>query len=84
MIHVNIQEAQTHLSSYLEQVENGEVVILCRENQPVAELRAIQASGLHGTRVAGLLKGMVQFEPGVFASMSEEELADFESMPLRP
>ena len=82
MIQVNIQDAQANLSRYIEQVENGEVVILCRENQPVAELRAIRASMLCGARVAGLLKGMVQFEPGVFASMSEEELADFESTPL--
>lgn len=82
MIQVDIQEAQSDLSRYLERFENGEVVILCRENHPVAKLRSIQGSALHGIRVAGLLKGMVQFDPSVFASMSEEELADFESTPL--
>jgi antitoxin (DNA-binding transcriptional repressor) of toxin-antitoxin stability system len=30
MIRVNIQEAKTHLSRYLDRVEQGEVVIVCR------------------------------------------------------
>jgi len=41
MVKVNVQEAKTHLSRYLDAVENGEVVILCRHNKPIAELRAI-------------------------------------------
>lgn len=43
MLQVNVQEAKTHLSRYLEAAENGEVVVLCRHNKPVAELRAIPA-----------------------------------------
>ena len=43
MIQVNVQEAKTHLSRYLDAVEKGEVVILCRHNKPIAELRAIAA-----------------------------------------
>ena len=42
MIQVNIQEAKTHLSRYLDRVAQGEVVIVCRHNQPVAELRAVE------------------------------------------
>ena len=41
MIRVNLQEAKTHLSRYLDATEKGEVVILCRHNKPLAELRAI-------------------------------------------
>ena len=43
MLQVNVQEAKTHLSRYLDATENGEVVVLCRHNKPVAELRAIPA-----------------------------------------
>ena len=32
---------KTHLSRYLDATEKGEVVILCRHNKPLAELRAI-------------------------------------------
>lgn len=43
MLQVNVQEAKTHLSRYLDAAENGEVVILCRHNKPIAELRAMPA-----------------------------------------
>src|ERR1017187_8770116 len=84
MIKVNIQEAKTHLSRYLVQVENGDVVVVCRHNHPVAELRAIQTAPAHPTRVAGLLKGRVHWEPDAFAPMNVEELAEFHGAPVFP
>ena len=84
MIKVNVQEANTHLSRYLDQVENGEVVLLCRHNQPVAELRAIAATLTPPARVAGLLKGRMHWEPDAFAPMTDEELAGFDGLPLLP
>ncbi len=41
MININVQDAKTNLSRYLDAVEKGEVFILCRHNKPIAELRAI-------------------------------------------
>ena len=84
MIKVNIQEAKTHLSRYLDQVENGDVVVVCRHNQPVAELRAIQTAPARPARVAGLLKGRVHWDPDVFAPMTDEELAEFDGEPVFP
>ena len=84
MIKVNVQEAKTHLSRYLDQVENGDVIVLCRHNQPVAELRAIAATPSLPVRVAGLLKGQVHWEPDAFAPMTDEELAEFDGAPLLP
>lgn len=40
-VRVNVQEMKTHFSRYLDSVEQGEVVVVCRHNKPVAELRAI-------------------------------------------
>jgi antitoxin (DNA-binding transcriptional repressor) of toxin-antitoxin stability system len=84
MIKVNIQEAKTHLSRYLDQVEEGEVVVVCRHNQPVAELRAIRTPPVYPTRVAGLLKGLVDWEPNALAPMNEQELAEFDSGQVFP
>jgi len=84
MIKVNIQEAKTHLSRYLDQVENGDVVVVCRHNKPVAELRAVQTAPVHPARVAGLLRGRIHWEPDAFANMTAEELAEFDSAPLFP
>jgi prevent-host-death family protein len=41
MIMVNIHEAKAKLSEFLDAVSNGETVIICNRNRPVAELRAI-------------------------------------------
>lgn len=43
MIKVNVHDAKTHLSKYLEKVAAGETIILCRRNVPIAEIRPIQA-----------------------------------------
>jgi antitoxin (DNA-binding transcriptional repressor) of toxin-antitoxin stability system len=43
MVKVNIHEAKTHLSEHLDRLERGEedVVVICRRNEPIAELRAL-------------------------------------------
>ena len=41
MIKADIAEAKAHLSRYLNSVERGEIVILCRGNVPIAEIRPI-------------------------------------------
>jgi len=43
MIKLNVHEAKTHLSEHLDRLERGEedVVIICRRNLPIAELRAL-------------------------------------------
>jgi prevent-host-death family protein len=42
MIMVNIYEAKAKLSEYLEAAMNGERVLICKHNQPVAELRPVE------------------------------------------
>lgn len=39
MFKVNIHEAKARLSEFVEAVERGERVVICRRNRPVAELR---------------------------------------------
>jgi len=41
MIRVNVHEAKVYLSRYLDRVVEGETIIVCRRNVPVAELRPI-------------------------------------------
>ncbi len=84
MIKVNIQDAKTHLSRYIDRVEQGEVVVVCRHKRPMAELRAIEASLVQPARVAGLLKGLVNWKPDTFAPMTAEELAEIDGAPLFP
>jgi len=87
MVRANIHEAKTHLSRFIEQVEQGEVVIICRHNKPVAELRLVVKEApvaRSAPRKEGLLKGRVSWTPGAFSPMTEEEMAEFDGMPVFP
>lgn len=42
MVYLNIHEAKTHLSNYLKRLEEGETIILCKRNVPIAEIRPLQ------------------------------------------
>lgn len=84
MIKVNLQDAETNLSRYLDQVEQGEVLVICRHNQPVAELRPISPALASTIRIPGLLKRSVQWKDGAFAPMSNEEVDALDAAPLFP
>jgi antitoxin (DNA-binding transcriptional repressor) of toxin-antitoxin stability system len=84
MTEVGIQEAKAHLSRYIDRVEQGDVIVVCRHNRPVAELRAIETAPVRPARVAGLLKGRVHWEPDAFGPMTDKELAEFDRAPVFP
>ncbi|MGA7412377.1 MAG: hypothetical protein WBW33_18005 [Bryobacteraceae bacterium] len=50
----------------------------------MAELRAIGTPPVQAARVAGLLKGRIQWEPDTFAAMTGEELAEVDGAPICP
>ncbi|HAS52458.1 MAG TPA: prevent-host-death protein [Gammaproteobacteria bacterium] len=41
MLQLNIHEAKTHLSRYLPALEQGETILLCKRNVPIAEIRPL-------------------------------------------
>ena len=84
MIVVNINEVKAKLSEYLDAVANGERVIICKRNQPVAELRAVQQARTQPRTIGG---GPYQFDvpdAAFFEPMPEEFLEAFESGPVYP
>ena len=79
MTRVSIQEAMTHFERYIDKVERGDVVVICRHNRPVAELRAIESTSTPAPRIPGLLKGQVLWERSAFVPLTEEELAEYDT-----
>ena len=84
MIKLNLHKVKAQLSKYIEMVEAGETVVVCKRNVPVAEIRPI----------AQKKKKVPQFDwaegtgelPPIFNEMSEEELVQWkgdENDPLR-
>ena len=76
MIKLNIHEAKTHLSRYLEQLAKGETIILCKRNIPIAEIRPIHPQKEH-KRPLGLAKGDFEVGREFFEPLPEEMLAAF-------
>ncbi len=73
MSRVNIAEAKAHLSEYLDRVEKGEVVTLCRRNVPIAEIRPLPRPQRE-ERPVGIDRGMVV--PASFFEPLPDELLD--------
>ncbi len=74
---VNVHEAKTTLSQLLAEVESGSEIVIARNGRPVARLTRVQAV----RREPGILRGQpgwadFVFDPGVFAPLSDAELAD--------
>lgn len=78
MVVVNILEAKTRLSELLEQVTNGERVVICKRNQPIAEIHPIPATRTV-PRPLGLAAGAFTVTPGFFEPLPDDILSDFEA-----
>lgn len=77
MKRVNTHEAKTHLSRILEEVENGETVLVCRRNVPIAELRPL-APPREGDRPVGLAAGRFNVPDSFFEPLPLEVVVSFE------
>src|SRR5262245_38688177 len=83
MIMVNIHEAKARLSEFIEAVEKGEQVWICKRNQPVAELRPLAAKRAQPRPLSG---GARTFDvpETFFEPMADEWLDDVEAGPVYP
>ncbi|UCF96027.1 MAG: type II toxin-antitoxin system Phd/YefM family antitoxin [Spirochaetaceae bacterium] len=77
MIKLNIHEAKTHLSKYLSRLEQGEKILLCKRNVPIAEIVPITPAS-ESPRPIGLAKGEFSVSPDFFEPLPEEIQKAFE------
>ena len=72
MITLNVHEMKAKFSKYLDLLESGETIIICRRNKPIAELRPL--SKLPRPRPVGLGKGLAKLDEGFFDPLPDEWL----------
>lgn len=77
MIRLNIHEAKTHLSRYLKRLMEGETILLCKHNKPIAEIHPIQPARKK-KRPIGLAKGKFQIPQDFFEPLPDEILHAFQ------
>jgi prevent-host-death family protein len=80
MIVVNVHEAKAKLSEYLEAAANGERVLICKRNRPMAELRAVETARTE-PRPIGVARDRLQVPQSFFDPLPDDLVADFD---LRP
>lgn len=76
MLRVNIFEIKAKLSEYLDRAANGERIVICRHNKPIAELRAVEDARAE-PRPVGPLPGRPRFDvPSSFFEPLPDEDVD--------
>ncbi len=78
MIRLNVHEAKTHLSRYLKRVAEGEHILLCLRNVPIAEIRPLPPLETE-PRPIGLARGLFTVPPSFFEPLPEDVLDSFEA-----
>ncbi|HEV8557395.1 MAG TPA: type II toxin-antitoxin system prevent-host-death family antitoxin [Actinophytocola sp.] len=73
-VNVNIHEAKTHLSRLLEQVAQGERVVISKAGKPVADLVPHQRSRV---RIGGM-KGQIVYDDATFDEPDPDILRMFD------
>ena len=76
MIKVNIFQAKARLSEFLDAVAAGEHVVICKRNQPVAELTKVKAART-ASRPVGGAKGQVSVPAAFFDPLPDEFVETF-------
>lgn len=74
---VNIADAKAQLSELIELVMRGERVVLCKRNEPLAEIRAV-AARRSAERPLGLSQGSATILPAFFEPLPDDIVAHFE------
>ncbi len=77
MIRLNIHEAKTHLSRYLDKLKKGETILLCKRNQPIAEIRPLPSPPAR-KRPIGLAKGRLTVSKELFKPLPEKVIDAFQ------
>jgi antitoxin (DNA-binding transcriptional repressor) of toxin-antitoxin stability system len=68
---ITLQEAQRHLAEIIDHLPPGEEVIILRDDQPVATLRATPPSTPRKLRQLGTLRGSVLYMAPDFDAIPE-------------
>lgn len=77
MIKININEMKIHFSRYLKKLRDGDTVVICKRNVPIAEIRGV-AQLRSKKRPIGLAKGEFTVPASFFEFLPREMLNGFE------
>lgn len=80
MIMVNIYEAKSKLSEFIEAALRGERVVICKHNQPIAELRAIEPVVVGSRDMSPMFPGQTFTPAAFFEPLSAKDIAAWDGV----
>ncbi|MFQ5760378.1 MAG: type II toxin-antitoxin system Phd/YefM family antitoxin [Acidiferrobacterales bacterium] len=75
MVKINIHEAKTHLSRYVEEAAQGKEIIIAKAGKPIARIAPLVPAKTR--RKLGLLNGKARIPDDFNAPLPDEVLAEF-------
>lgn len=82
MLTINIHEAKTHLSRFIEKAAAGEEIIIAKAGTPIAKLVPLQDAP--SARSLGIFQGKLNVPEDFDASLPEEALLQFQNADIEP
>ncbi len=82
MLTINIHEAKTHLSRFIEKAAVGEEIIIAKAGKPIAKL--VPLHSLPSPRNLGMFKGQLNVPEDFDAALSEDVAMQFQSEAIEP
>lgn len=73
---VNIHDAKTHLSRYLNRVREGQTITLCKNGQPIAQIVPFKQG--KGEREFGLAKGAIEIPDSFYDDLTDDDFPGIE------
>lgn len=75
---LNINQVKTYLSKYVSLLEKGGTIILCKRNNPIAEIRGIKVRSSRHRPQIGFANGRFKVTEPFFDELPEDVLDAFE------
>lgn len=82
MLTINIHEAKTHLSRFIEKAAAGEEIIIAKAGNPIAKLVPLHSLPSH--RNLGMFKGQLNVPEDFDAALPEDVAMQFQSEAIEP
>lgn len=75
MTKLNIHEAKTHLSRYLEEVREGKVILICKNGIPIAQLGPLPRGSLRKKKreIFGVGKKLGKLSDKFFEPLTDDD-----------
>lgn len=82
MLTINIHEAKTHLSRFIEKAAAGEEIIIAKAGKPIAKL--VPLHSLPSPRILGMFKGQLNVPEDFDAALPKDVAMLFQSRSIEP